>query len=233
MPSRFLLLLTVVALTLTTPAPMRAWQLDHLRLKRAVISSALQVIETETSADFDGDGALETLIVTNGRAVIQTEGQTRWQSPPAWDVTQAQITNLDRDGLPEVTLLVWRQFKPWPVDTWLPHGGRIQDFHDASGRSCHILLIGWKRNAFRELWAGSALAEPVDHFAAVDSTGDGRQYLFTLTGKYDDLPSAPSRRLKVWEWNGFGFTVVHELESSFHRMVPVQTEAGRVLILTD
>lgn len=39
------------------------------------------------------------------------------------------------------------------------------------------------------------------------------------------------RRLKVWEWNGFGFTVVHELEDSFSLMVPVQMEDRQVLIL--
>ncbi len=105
--------------------------------------------------------------------------------------------------------------------------------HDSSGRSCHIILIGWSQDSFRELWAGSALAEPVNSFAAADLTGNGGQYLVILEGEYDDLPSAPARRLKVWEWNGFGFTVVNELEDSFRLMVTVQTEDGQVLILTD
>ena len=58
------------------------------------------------------------------------------------------------------------------------------------------------------------------------------QYLVTLEGEYDDPPSAPSRRLKVWEWNGFGFTVVSELEGAFSLMATAQAQDGRVLILT-
>ena len=157
----------------------------------------------------------ETLTLTAGRVVIATESKARWQSPPAWQVEQAQITDLNRDGIPEATLLVWRPFKPWPVDTWLPNGGRIESFHDREGRSCHMILIGWKQGSFRELWAGSAMAEPVNNFAVADLVGNDRQVLVTLEGKYDDPPSVPSRRLKVWEWNGFGFTVVHELADSF------------------
>ncbi len=233
MSSRILLLSVVIALALVSPAPIHAWQLDDLWLKRVPIPSNLQAIQAETSTDFDRDGAPETLTLIDGRASIQTGNQTRWQSPPAWRVEQAQITDLDHDGLPEVTLLVWRPFKPWPVDTWLPNGGRIKNFHNASGDSCHIILIGWKQGSFRELWAGSALAEPVKSFVAADLMGTHRQYLVTLTGEYKDPLSAPSRRLKVWEWNGFGFSVVHELENSSTQMVPVQAEDGRVLILTD
>jgi hypothetical protein len=141
------------------------------------------------------------------------------------------ITDLNRDGLLEAALLVWRPFKPWPVDAWLPNGGRINNFHDSSGRSCHIILIGWYQEAFRERWAGSALAEPVNSFAAVDLIQNGMQYLVTLEGAYDDLPSAPSRRIKVWEWNGFGFSVVSESEGAFSLMATAQAQDGRVLIL--
>jgi hypothetical protein len=147
-------------------------------------------------------------------------------------VVQAQISDLNRDGRPEATLLVWRPFKPWPVDAWLPHGGRIQNFHDSRGASCHIILIGWKQGAFRELWAGSAMADPVKSFAAADLTGTGRQYLATLEGAYDDPLPAPARRIKIWEWNGFGFSIVNELEDSFRFMGIAQIHDRQVLILS-
>lgn len=223
----------IVALALVSPAPIHAWRLSDLRLKRVPVPAALRVIQAQTSADFDHDGIPETLTLAGGRAAIQTESQTRWQSPSAWQVEQVQITDLNRDGMPEAALLVWRPFKPWPVDAWLPNGGRINSFHDSNGMSCHMILIGWNQDSLRELWAGSALVEPVDRFAAADLLGDGRQYLVTLEGEYDDSPSAPARRLMVWEWNGFGFTIVNELEGSFRLLVPVQMEDGRVLILTD
>jgi hypothetical protein len=233
MSGRILLLFTLAALTLITPVPIHAWQWDEMGLRRVPVPSALRVVEAGASTDFDNDGVPEALILTNGRATIRIDGQTHWQSPQGWRVVQAQITDLNRDGQPEATLLVWRPFKPWPVDAWLPNGGRISSFHDSSGESCHIILIGWKRDAFRELWAGSALAEPVKEFAAVDLAGSGGQYLVTLEGEYDDPPSAPARRLKVWEWNGFGFTVVHELDDSFSLLVPARMEDGQVIILTD
>ncbi len=232
MSGHALLLLAIGALALVSPAPIHAWQLDDLTLKRVPIPSDLRLVVQETSTDFDYDGVPATLTLTAGRATIETGSQIRWHSPQDWRVEQAQIADLNRDGLPEAALLVWRPFKPWPVDNWLPAGGRINSFHDSKGRSCHLILIGWKQDAFRELWAGSALAEPVNKFAA-DLMGDGRQYLVTLGGEYDDPPAAPSRNLKIWEWNGFGFTVVNELEDSVRLMVPAQTEDGRVLILTN
>src|SRR5512145_2619152 len=149
MHNRILLLLIVAALGLVSPAPMRAWQLDDSQLKRVPIPSTLHVIPTTTSSDLDRDDVSETLTLTDGRVIIASKGETRWESPAAWEVRQAQITDLNRDGNPEAALLVWRPFKPWPVDTWLPNGGRIDNFHDSNGMSSHIILIGWKRGSFR------------------------------------------------------------------------------------
>ncbi len=229
---RILLLLVIPALALVSPAPIRLWQMKKdVGLKQVPIPSILHVAQSRTLADFDSDGIPETLTLADGHAAIRTGDQTRWQSPPTWLVKQAEISDLNRDGVLEVTLLVWRPFKPWPVDTWLPNGGRISSFHDSQGDSCHMILIGWKQGSFRELWAGSAMAETVDRFAVADLKGNDRQYLVTLGGNYDDPPSAASRQLKVWEWNGFGFSVVNGLDDSFNLMVTARTEDGQVLIL--
>lgn len=233
MSSRSFLLLTIAALALVTPGPIHAWEMKDAGLERVSVPIESHPIPARTSADLDLDGAPETLVLTHGRAVIQSGDETRWQSPETWDVQQAVISDLNGDDLPEVTLLVWRPFKPWPVDAWLPSGGRIDDFHDARGMSCHIILIGWYLGAFRERWAGSALAEPVDRFAVAGLKGDGRQYLIALEGEYDALPWAPSHFLKVWEWNGFGFSVVYEMPGSFSLVTATQTQDGRVLILSD
>jgi|SRR5688572_3794266 len=233
MPRRTSLLLAVAALALVTPVPIWAWELHDTALERVSVPSGAHIVAAETSADFDQDGLRETLTLTAGHAAIKTGDEVRWQSPEKWQIRQAQITDLNGDGSPEAALLVWRPFKPWPVDAWLPNGGRINDFHDSRGLSCHIILIGWYQDSFRERWAGSALAEPVNHFAVADLRGDGQQYLITLEGKYDDLPSTPSRNLKVWEWNGFGFTVVSTLPGSFSLMAIAQMQDGRILILSD
>ena len=227
---RVVLILGLAALTLVTPAPIRAWRLDHASLVRIQLPFVLRPVAGDSSADLDGDDIPEELTLVDGRAAIWTGARSRWQSPQAWRVEQARITDLNRDGIPEVTLLVWRPFKPWPVDTWLPHGGRIEDFHDSGGMSCHIILIGWKQGAYRELWAGSAMANPVKSLTAAALSGNG-QYLVTLEGDYDDPRLVPARRLKVWEWNGFGFTVVHELDDSFTLIGIAQTSNGQDVIL--
>jgi len=232
MSRRLFLLFTFAALGLVSPAPLQAWQLDHLELKHVAMPSVLPFDAATNSADFDEDGAEETLISTNSHAAIWAGSQIQWESPPAWQVEQAKVTDLNRDGIPEATLLVWRPFKPWPVDAWLPHGGRINGFHDSRGMSCHMILIGWKQGSFRELWAGSAMVDPVKIFTVADLMGNGQQYLVTLEGQYDDLPSSAARRLKVWEWNGFGFTNVNELEKAFSLMSTAEIDNRQILILS-
>jgi hypothetical protein len=226
-----LAVLTLGVLLQISPAPLRAWDLDPDGLAPASIPPGAISVAPVAQTDFDGNGTPEKLSVPDGHAIISSGGEAVWQSPETWRVIQAGITDLNRDGSLEATLLVWRPFRPWPVDQWLPHGGRIADFHDTEGNSCHIILIGWREGRYRELWAGSALAEPVRSFAVADLNGDNAQELVTLEGRYADSRSAPARALKVWEWNGFGFTVVSTIEGTFDKIALVQADAGHILIL--
>ena len=182
-------------------------------------------------ADLDGDGRPESLELAEGRLAILSGTETVWQSLPEWTVVQAAFTDLDEDGAPEAAMLLWRPFQPWPADRWLPHGGRIAGFHDGQDNSCHIILIGWQRGGYDELWAGSALADPVITFAAADLDGDGLQELVTLEGRYARMGATSARQLKVWEWNGFGFTVVSSVEGAFSSLALRQAEDGRAVIL--
>jgi len=227
---RTLLLTALAALALGSPAPPRAWALVDSALQPVPIPSGEPVTEL-LQADLDGEAGIETLALKNGRLEIRSGDAVRWESPKTWQVRQAALADLNRDGGLEAVLLVWRPFKPWPVDAWLPEGGRISNFHNSSGMSCHIILIGWTRGAFRERWAGSALAEPVKSFAALDPGGAGGQFLVTLETGYNDPSFAPGRRIKVWEWNGFGFTVVSSVEGTFRHMSILRAENGQMFIL--
>ncbi len=231
----FLILLVLGTSLQVSPAAMHAWRLESSELLPSSLPVPARPVDFSNQGDVNQDGQPESLLLFDRQAKILSQGKVVWTSPEAWQVVQAGMTDLDRDGVPEATLLVWRPFSPWPVDRWLPHGGRIQDFHNPQGLSCHLILIGWRKGRYTELWAGSALAEPVLSFAAADLNGDGRQELVTLDGDYSAASpggSGPARHLKVWEWNGFGFSVVYSLAGTFTGMGIAQNLAGRAFILT-
>ena len=227
-------ILSASMLLQASPVPLHAYDLQPEGLVRGAVPAGMIPIKPFAQADFSRSGSLESLELARGRLTILSAGKPVWQSPPAWTVVQAQITDLNRDGVPEATLLVWRPFQPWPVDRWLPHGGRIAGFHDEKGNSCHIILIGWCGSGYGELWAGSALAEPVRSFAVADLNGDHAQELVTLEGTYAQswtFLAAPAHAIKVWEWNGFGFTVVSSIKGVFDKLALAQANSGHILIL--
>jgi hypothetical protein len=171
-----------------------------------------------------------TLIVKHGLARIESPSGN-WQSPESWTVQQAAWTDLNHDGVSEVTLQVKRPFAPWPVDRVLPYGGFIASHQDDRGQSSHIILIGWKKDHWGELWAGSALARPVLSFQTVDVDQDGRQELVVLEGNYASQDPGAASSLAVWKWNTFGFDLVARLKSSSRQFLPVVTKSHTTLIL--
>ncbi len=223
-------LLVLVSLLQVSPVPLRALSLQASGLEYVPVPVQSTPVVLPILADFRGDGNLEKVRLGEGNAAILLNGETLWQSPLTWQVKQGEVTDLNADGLPELTLLVWRSFRPWPVDRWLPNGGRISDFQTADGQSCHIIMIGWMPDGYREVWAGSAMAEPVTSFAVADFNGDGRQELATLEGSYTHPEAIISHIFKVWEWNGFGFTVVSYMKGTFTKLVPIVAADGRFLI---
>ena len=120
--------------------------------------------------------------------------------------------DLDRDGKDEFGLLVWRPFKPWPIDKFLPNPGRIANFHNDQNFSCHFILIGWDGEKYREIWAGSALADPISHLQVADINQDGYDELVEIEGKYD---SSTNGNLTIWKWQGFGFTLIDRIKGVF------------------
>lgn len=230
--TRSCLLLVALSLTQITPVFPRAWELEIDGLASVPLPQDAVIINSPLQADMNFDGVSESLLLDRNRLSIISGTTTVWHSEASWIVTQASLGDLNMDNIPEAGLLVWRAFKPWPVDEILPFGGRIDTFHDGIGNSCHIILIGWKRDGYGEIWAGSALANPVTTFAPVDLNGDGDQELITMEGQYAAKGSTPAQDLKVWEWNGFGFTVVSSIGGSFSSLVLVRGEQGRIFILT-
>lgn len=190
-------------------ARLSLWQLTPVGLQTASWQMAAGLSATRQPACKD-------LRLTDGGLTISSRSGN-WQSPAGWTVQQAAWTDLNHDNQPEVTLLVRRPFEPWPVDKVLPYGGRIQSHQDASGQSSHIILIGWKKDHWGEIWAGSALARPVRSFIAADLDRDGIQEMLVREGNYQDVDPAAASTLAVWQWNGFGFDLLTRLERPSRR----------------
>jgi hypothetical protein len=198
---------SALALLLVAPTQIHTYTWDHDRLVEVSVPPLVQPEPARFTADLDSNGTAEVLDLQDGVATIRQGENVLWRSPGDWTVVDVQITDLNRDGDPEAALLLWRDFAPWPIDRYLAHPGRIDDFHDRTDQSCHLILIGWYGGKFRELWAGSAQAAPFTAIHALDLDGDGWQELLALEGAYDE-PLSSSRALTVWEWNGFGFSLM-------------------------
>jgi hypothetical protein len=225
-------LIALMALALTTTLQLEVLRFLPFDQQTEIVSQFLwpsigtaRPVQETMQADLNGDGQIESLHLDSGQARIEQGGLVAWASPVEWQVTQASIGDLDSDGRAEVDLLVWRPFRPWPVDRFLPYGGRIEPFQDSRGRSCQIILIAWRNGTYQERWAGSALAEPLRSFTAVDLDGDGRQELVGLETAYDASLSAPANAISIWVWNGFGFSLLARRTGTF-RWMAVYSQAG-------
>lgn len=178
-------------------------------------------------ADMNEDGVDEEVKIVNQQGSVISQGKTIYQSASDWQVRQIEFADLNRDGSAEAVLLLWRPFKPWPIDHLLPASGRINEFHDKNGKSCHIILIGWKNGVVREAWAGSALADPIISFSIADVNGDGWEDLATIEGDYTQPDSVSGKSLMIWEWNGFGFSEMEQIDIPARQMIVTKHTDGK------
>ncbi len=153
-----------------------------------------------------------------------------WHSPENWKITEAMQADLNRDGTSEVALVAWRSFAPWPIDRFLPSGGRIAEFQNKDGLSAHLILMDWDGDEYRELWAGSALANPIFDIRAFDIDEDGYEELIALEGDYD--AAVETGNITIWQWQGFVFTLLDRIEGNYSGYAVYQTDQ-LALILTD
>jgi hypothetical protein len=226
-----LLINSALALILVSPARLNLFMWDHEGLIQTNYPADALVSAELSSADLNGDGRLENLDFIASTAIIQRNGEILWSSPPDWRVIQASISDFNNDDQPEVALLLWREFAPWPVDAYMLHAGRIDDFHDRHNQSCHLILIGWRGQAFGEIWAGSALADPIVAFRAADLEGDGRHELIALEGDYTSSKLV-AQSLTIWDWNGFGFTLRWRgLEGNLQAVSVSQSDKGPLFLI--
>ena len=211
------ILFTVIALftlTLSSPASMNVleWNDNHMTPSEIKFNPG-DIIPITYSVPALAQDCLE---FQNEQVTIYRCGDNMrvntWTSPAEWQVKEVVRGDLTRDGKVEFGLLVWRPFEPWPIDKFLPNPGRIANFHNDQNLSCHFILIGWDGEKYREIWAGSALANPISHLQVADINQDGYDELVAIEGKYE---SSINGNLTIWKWQGFGFTLVDRIKGVF------------------
>ena len=226
-----LLVIVVLGLLCSSPQRVKVVRLEGSRLvAESWIGDSARLAAAGDALDLGFDKATRKKSAEEIlRLVVEIERE--WDLPDEWEVVQARLGDLNQDGQQEASLLVWRAFQPWPIDRFLPHGGRLHGFHDASGRSCHLILLGRRDDRFGELWAGSALVDPILDFAVVDLDGDGKDEFLAMEGKYTDMSRSKAWALSVWEWNGFGFTLVDRLHGNFrHASILALPNGGKSVL---
>lgn len=233
---RMLILLVLLASTGVSPLVVNLFNVTPAGLTAASWTALFvegRLADNVQIADMDGNGSLECIDLDQERLSLgqcDLAGNVLWQSPEEWRVEQALMADLNRDGSTELVMLVTRPFTAWPVDSFMTYGGRISDFHDAKGMSSHLILIGWKQGRYREVWAGSALYQPLTRIAAVDIDSDGYSELLALEGEYDSPFWRRSRNLTLWQWNGFGFSLVQKLPGNYSQLVLMHTSQQNWII---
>ncbi len=142
----------------------------------------------------------ERISLSNGKLQIwrphsNGEWQMLWESKPSWKVMQFGFGDADEDGRPEIIFTLWKNDGP----------------DDQGQYRSHPFVYGWRRDAIRPVWAGSALVDPIREFAlsnfAQSGTGPTNQ-LVVLEGSYDDAREAPARSVTVWQWIGWGYELL-------------------------
>jgi hypothetical protein len=144
--------------------------------------------------------------------------------PADWDVSAAVLADVTGDRVPEWALVVWRPWEDWPIQRWSAVPSPIAGFHDASGDSCHLILLDPQDG--HEIWAGSALPVPLLALAVEDVDGDGTNEVITLEGSYASSRDGPGTHVDIWRWNDFGFTLQWRSPPGLYRTTCL-AEAGR------
>jgi hypothetical protein len=215
----------------------QAWTLEGNSLQVNTTFSVSIISQSQILADLNQDQFIECIHLGNGQLAIlnnpcKKDSKVLWKSPSAWQITQAEISDLNRNGIPEVVLLAWRTFAPWPIDQYLLHPGRIDGHHTKEGKSCHIILIEYQpKGYFGESWAGSALFRPIKKFSILDLDNDGLSELITLENNYKNI-SQIADTLSAWKWNGFGFQLVARNSGHYKNLQAGYDVNGIPIILT-
>lgn len=158
--------------------------------------------------DLTGDGVPEQVQLVDEQVAVYRDGVEVWRGLPEWRVQDLALGDPDDDGRAEILLAL---LKP-----------------DAAGRlRSHPFIVGYRQGAYRVLWGGSAVADPIRELELGDVDGDGVQELVVLEERDN------ARAVTVWRWHGWGFSLAWRSPPGRYRdLALIPGEAGAPLTIS-
>lgn len=142
------------------------------------------------SCDLDANGTDEELTLAERMVrVSDASGQVLYESDAAWRVSDVLVTDVTRDGRPELVMLLWRRGNYGNSKPFWEDGIDLR-------MTQHIYVMGLEDGAIRPVWMGHELGEGLK-VARIEATEDGLLGLVTTDGDKS-----------TWEWDYFGFSLV-------------------------
>ena len=160
--------------------------------------------------DLTGDGVPEQVQLVAEQVVVSRAGTEVWRGLPEWRVVDLALGDPNDDGRGELLLALWKppDADGVPGDSPEPSSrasrlSTTKSQAEGSVEASHPFIIGYREGAYRILWGGSAVADPICEVELGDVDGDGVQELIVLEEQGEGL----DRAVTVWRWHGWGFSL--------------------------
>lgn len=148
--------------------------------------------------DIDKDGSPEGYSLHDGVLSVDSGSTTIWRTPGDWWVDDFFIGDANNDGITDLNLLVWK------AGSFGPRRPFWIDGEDRSIKS-HLFIFNLAGGSFKPVWQSSNLDKPNYGSVLEDINGDGKNELVVSEGDYG---TPGERRVSVWRWNGWGFSMI-------------------------
>lgn len=159
-------------------------------------------------ADLNEDSIMEQYLLEKGHLTVSEGEQHLWQTPGEWHVDCFALEDVDNDGVPNLTLSLWKQGS---------FGSQKPFWHDGKDISYknHLFVFKMVDNTFKEVWCSSNLDRPIVSFSIQDMDGDGLNELVVQEGEYRKvygerytLDTDSPIRTTVLQWQEWGFSTL-------------------------
>jgi hypothetical protein len=158
--------------------------------------------------DLTGDGVPEQVQLAEEQVAVSRNGTEVWRGLPEWRVVDLALGDPNDDGRGELLLALWKlpEVEGVPGGLLEPSSGSVETKAQAKGlvEASHPFIIGYREGAYRILWGGSAVVDPICEVELGDVDGDGIQELIVLEERGEGL----DRAVTVWHWHGWGFSLI-------------------------